>query len=75
MKNNLKRLLKERGLTQIAFIDMIRQKTGRVFQPYRISRYVNNKVSFITSDSLQAMSRTLGVTIDQILENPENESI
>ena len=65
--NKLKKILQQRNLSQVAFINLIKEKTGNTYSPCRISKYVNGKVSFMSSKTWQVLSDTLGVPIEKII--------
>lgn len=67
-KTKLYRLLLQRGINQKDLAELIKNRTGMTIQKYRVSKIVNGLIRNYHTDTCRAISRTLGVPMEEILE-------
>ena len=61
-------LLMRKGLTQMELLENIKKTTGVKLMPYQLSQIVTGKVKNYHTKTASVIAKTLGVTIDEILE-------
>lgn len=66
-KSNLGRIIKERGLTQRQFAEMVFQKTGYLIAVTNLSNYCSGYKNIKKIDTIQKFAETLEVPITEIL--------
>jgi transcriptional regulator with XRE-family HTH domain len=69
-KTRIARILQERGLTQKQFSELIKKKTGCEITNCNISRHVNGKKAYMSTETLMIFAITLDVSADSLLEWP-----
>jgi len=65
----LARLLMLRGMTQQELFDLVKNKTGKEIQLYRISTMVNGKLRDYKVSTARLMAKALDVPTDSIIED------
>ncbi len=68
--NRLAKILQERGLNQKEFSAVIKKKTGCEITNCNISKHVNGKKAFMSTQTLMIFAVTLDVTADSLLDWP-----
>lgn len=66
----LKIILQEKGLNQLQFIELIKEKTGCEMTKCNISKHVNGVYTSMSTDTLMIFAVTLDVTADSLLNWP-----
>lgn len=67
----LAKILQERGLNQKQFSELIKKKTDCVITNCNISKHVNGKKAFMSTQTLMIFAITLDVSADELLDWPE----
>ncbi len=62
-------ILRERQMSQVEFIDLVKQRTGITYSISRVCNYVNKKQSFLSSETLKIIAFTLQVSIDDLVDD------
>lgn len=70
-QTRIARILQEKGLTQKQFSALIKEKTGCEITNCNISRHVNGKKAYMSTQTLMIFAVTLDVSADSLLEWPE----
>jgi DNA-binding Xre family transcriptional regulator len=69
----ISKILKERGIRQKDFINIIEDTTGIRFSRDRISRICTGKIKNYTIETAVILSSSLGVSIDDIVDNKRDK--
>lgn len=66
-ESKLGRLLKERGITQVKFAEMLYTQTGYLIQPTNLSNICSGYRDIVKLDTARKFAQVLGVTIDDVV--------
>jgi len=73
--NKIQEILNQKGLTQGDFILLIKEKTGYLFGRSYISKICSGKLENYTIKTALIISQSLGVNVDDIIEEKIKKSI
>jgi transcriptional regulator with XRE-family HTH domain len=72
-ESKLGRLLKERGIPQVKFAEMLYEKTGYLIQPTNLSNICSGYREIVKLDTAKKFAETLDVTIDDVVGQANDE--